>query len=70
MVIVKAKYELTLVGDAAEGAIEAWLQAEGEDKLKEYFFEYLSEKLVADRDYQGLDLLHVEAEWRPNNDKS
>ena len=26
------------------------------------------EKLVADRDYQGLDLLHVEAEWRPNND--
>ena len=69
MVTIKVKYELTLVGNAAEGAIEAWLQAESEPKLKEYFIEYLAEKL-ADKDYKGVTLLQVGAEWRSDNDKS
>ena len=67
MVIVKAKYELTLTDDKAEGAIEAWLQAENDAKLKAYFMEYLAEKLV-DKDYKGVTLLHVGAEWRSDND--
>ena len=67
MVIVKVKYELTLKNEIAEGAMEAWLQAESEDKLKEYFFEYLAEKLVG-KDYKGVTLLHVGAEWRSDND--
>ena len=67
MAVVKVQYELTLSGKTADGAMEAWLQEESEDNLKEYFIEYLSEKLK-DGDCSGFRVLNAKAEWRPAND--
>ena len=74
MVIVKVQYELTLKDSPAEGAIEAWPQAESEQELKEYFIEYLAENLATDlrsgalHRLNNFKVLHIDAEWRPDND--
>jgi len=75
MVTVKVKYELTLKDRPAEGAIEAWLQAQSEQEVKEYFIEYLAENLATDlrsgalHHLNNFKVLHIGAEWRPDNDK-
>ena len=74
MVIVKVKYELTLKDSPAENAIEAWIQAQSGQELKEYFIEYLAENLATDlrsgalHRLNNFKVLHIGAEWRPEHD--